>query len=282
MIRRKSSVRLVLDNLIAFRLEAVADEDKINNEVERFDPYFKPDFSPTTLECTNYITHFVVIKKSLCDEIGKLDIRFDGAQDFDYVLRTTEKARKIVHISKILYHWRAHKNSTANVAEAKNYAYEAGVKVVAEHLKRIGKEGIVENPGEVPGVYKIKYKINGNPKVSILIPNKDNYKVLKKCLDSILDLTTYENYEILILENNSTDEKTLKYYEKIKQNSKIRVLKIENTEFNYSKIINFGVKNSNADFILQLNNDTKLLTPDWLEIFIGYAQNKEIGAVGGR
>lgn len=259
-----------------------SDEDKIAKKGERFAPYFKPHFSPETLECNNYMTHLVVMKRSLVDKIGKLDSRFDGAQDFDFVLRGTENTENIVHIPKILYHWRAHEKSTANVADTKNYAYEAGVKVVAEHLKRMGKEGIVENPGEVPGIYKIKYEIKGNPKVSILIPNHNHHRVLKKCLKSILTLTTYENYEILILENNSTEKETFAFYEKITENPKIQVLEMKENEFNYSKIINFGVKHATGDFILQLNNDTKLLTPDWLENFIGYAQNKEIGAVGAR
>lgn len=259
-----------------------SDEDKIDEKGERFDPYFKPDFSPETLECHNYITHFVVIKKTLLDQIGKLNSQFDGAQDFDFVLRATENTKHIDHIPKVLYHWRAHQKSTAKVADTKNYAYEAGVKVIAEHLKRTGKEAIVKNPGEVPGIYQVKYAVKGKPKVSILIPNKDYYQGLKKCLKSILTLTTYENYEILILENNSTEKETFAFYKTIQQNPKIRVLECKEKEFNYSKIINFGVKNATGDFILQLNNDTKLLTPDWLEILLGYAQNKEIGAVGAR
>ncbi len=259
-----------------------SDEDKIDEKGERFHPYFKPDFSPETLECHNYITHFVVIKRTLLDQIGKLNSQFDGAQDFDFVLRATENTKHIDHIPKVLYHWRAHQKSTAKVADTKNYAYEAGVKVIAEHLKRTGKEAIVKNPGEVPGIYQVKYAVKGKPKVSILIPNKDYYQGLKKCLKSILTLTTYENYEILILENNSTEKETFAFYKTIQQNPKIRVLECKEKEFNYSKIINFGVKNATGDFILQLNNDTKLLTPDWLEILLGYAQNKEIGAVGAR
>lgn len=259
-----------------------SDEDKIDEQGERFEPYFKPDFSPETLECNNYITHLVVVKKELLNKVGKLDSRFDGAQDFDFVLRATENTKNIVHIPKVLYHWRAHKNSTANIADAKNYAYEAGVRVVEEHLRRTGKNGTVENPGEVPGIYKIKFDVKESQKVSILIPNKDNYKVLQKCLKSILKLTTYPNYEILVIENNSEREETFKYYEKIKQNPKIRVLEYPEKGFNYSSIINFGVNNSDGEYILQLNNDTELLTPDWLELFVGYAQNKEIGAVGAR
>lgn len=283
-----------------------SDEDKIDEQGERFEPYFKPDFSPETLECNNYITHFVVVKKDLLKKIGNLNSKFNGAQDFDFVLRATEKANKVIHISKILYHWRVHKSSTANVADAKTYAYEAGIKVIEEHLKRTNKKGIVEFGQDVPGIYKIKFYIKGSPKVSILIPNKDNVNLLKNCIESILNLTTYTNYEINIIENNSIQDETFEYYSKISQNSKIKILdyntgkvydkferekikinqnngeEVDKKEFNYSSLINFGVQNSDGDFILQLNNDTKLLTKDWLELFIGYAQNKEIGAIGAR
>ena len=308
------------------------DEDKLDNETkERFEPYFKPDFSPETLECNNYITHFVVVKKDLLEKVGNLNSEFNGAQDFDFVLRATEKANKIIHIPKILYHWRVHRDSTANVAESKPYAFKAGIRVVEEHLKRLEKNGTVEDGQDVPGIYKIKYNVIENSKVSILIPNKDNIDLLKKCINSILKLTTYQNYEINIIENNSKSQETFKYYKELIKNSKIKILnydkktildingefdlenskndietkseekskndleiahkeKIENSsnleknknEFNYSALINFGVKNSDGEYILQLNNDTELLTRDWLETFIGYAQNKEIGAIGAR
>lgn len=223
-----------------------SDEDKINEKGERFQPYFKPDFSPETLECHNYITHLVVLKKTLLDKIGKLDSRLDGAQDFDFVLRATENTKNIVHIPKILYHWRAHKNSTAKVSDAKNYAYEAGAQAVAEHLKRMGKEAIVKKSDEVPGMYQVKYKVNGNPRVDILIYNINHASLLKKCLKSILMLTTYKNYEVSTLDKP------------------------------------FDQNNRNGDFILLLDSHTKILTPEWLELLIGYAQNKEIGAVGAR
>ena len=301
------------------------DEDKIDENYERFEPYFKPDYSPETLECNNYITHFVVVKKEIIEKIGKLNSEFNGAQDFDFVLRATKVANKIIHISKVLYHWRVHKNSTAYIADTKNYAFEAGKKVIEADLKREGKSATVEFGQEVPGIYKIKYEVIGNPKVSILIPNKDNIKLLKKCITSILKFTTYENYEINIIENNSEKKETFKYYEELVKNSKIKILNfnkhtvfdingekslenktlnkgleknnieknIENietkenelqkvSEFNYSALINFGVKNVDGEFVLQLNNDTKLITKDWLELFIGYAQNSEIGAVGAR
>lgn len=279
-----------------------SDEDKIDELEERFEPYFKPDFSQYTLECNNYITHFVVIKKELQEKVGLLNSKFNGAQDFDFVLRATEKAKKIIHIPKVLYHWRVHKSSTANVADSKPYAYEAGIEVIKEHLKRIGKKGTVEYGQDVPGIYKIKYDIIGKPKVSILIPNKDNVKLLDTCINSIVNLTTYKNYEIVIIENNSEEKETFNFYNKLIDNHRIKVLnynrntvldfsgeknvitKNENDtkEFNYSSLINFGVKNVDGEFILQLNNDTKLISRDWLETFIGYAQNKEIGAVGAR
>lgn len=259
------------------------DEDKIDEDGERFEPYFKPDFSPETLECNNYITHFVVVKKDLLKKVGVLNSKFNGAQDFDFVLRAIEKANKIVHISKILYHWRVHKSSTANVADAKPYAYEAGIKVIEEHLKRTGKKAEVEYGQDVPGIYKVKFEVKGNPKVSILIPNKDNINLLKNCIDSIVKNTSYQNYEIAIIENNSNQKETFEYYKEASQNPKIKILEYNiNKEFNYSSLINFGVQNVDGEFILQLNNDTKLLTKDWLEQFIGYAQNKEIGAVGAR
>ncbi len=277
-----------------------SDEDKIDEQGERFEPYFKPDYSPETLECNNYITHFVVVKKDLLKKVGMLNSKFNGAQDFDFVLRATEKANKVAHISKILYHWRVHKSSTANVADAKPYAYEAGIKVIEEHLKRTNKKGTVEFGQDVPGIYKVKFCIKGNPKVSILIPNKDNIRLLKNCVDSILEKTSYENYEINIIENNSTKKETFEYYKQISKNEKIKILdyntrkiydkfELENInlnsekkEFNYSSLINFGVQNVDGEFVLQLNNDTKILTKDWLELFIGYAQNKEIGIVGAR
>ena len=259
-----------------------SDEDKIDETYERFEPYFKPDYSPETLACNNYITHFVVVKKELIERCGKLNSEFNGAQDFDFVLRATKEAKEVVHISKILYHWRVHKSSTANVADAKPYAYEAGKRAVEAHVKRLGKKAQVEDGQDVPGIYKIKYEIEGNPKVSILIPNKDNINLLKTCIDSILKLTTYKNYEIVVIENNSEKKETLEYYNEISKNEKVRVINSGIKEFNYSKIINFGVQNVTGEFILQLNNDTKVLNPDWLENMVGYAQNKEIGAVGAR
>lgn len=259
-----------------------SDEDKIEGPItNRFDPYFKPDFSQDTLRSNNYITHFSVFRKEIMDELGGERSKYDGAQDFDLILRMSEIAKNIVHIPKVLYHWRVHKDSTARVPDAKPYAYEAGRKALADHIERVGLKGKVDF-GETPGVYKVQYDVIGNPKVSIMIPNKDAIDTLKVCINSILKLTTYDNFEIVIIENNSTEKETFEYYKKIQKDSRIKVVFYPEKIFNYSGIINYGVKNAEGEFVVQLNNDTELCTPDWLEKFIGFAQREDVGAIGGR
>jgi len=256
------------------------DEDKIEETIDkRFDAYFKPDFAPDTLNCVNYICHFSIFKKELMDKLGGFRSKYDGAQDHDIILRMSEETDKIVHISKILYHWRVHKGSTARVPEAKPYAIEAGRLAVEDHLKRIGRDATVKI-GKFSGSFEIEYKIKGNPKVSIMIPNKDGIDILKVCVESILEKTTYDNYEIDIIENNSEDSKTFEYYKEIEKNPKVKILYYPEKGFNYSKIMNFGAKNCDGEFLIQLNNDTELLTPDWLEKMIGYCQREDVGAVG--
>ena len=257
------------------------DEDKFEKlGGKRYDPYFKSDFAPDTLRANNFICHFSVFKKELMDKLGGFRSKYDGAQDYDILLRMSEETSKIIHIPKILYHWRVHSLSTAKSGgTAKPYAYEAGIKAIQDHIDRIGLKGTVE-AGNTLGTYKVNYEIQGNPKVSIVIPNKDYIKTLKVCLNSIKKLTTYENYEIIIVENNSEENETFEYYKKIDGKDKIKVVYFPEKEFNYSKIINFGVKNSTGEYIVQLNNDTELLTPNWLQEMLGFAQRNDIGAVG--
>lgn len=257
------------------------DEDKFEKiEGKRYDPYFKSDFAPDTLRANNFICHFSIFRKDLMDKLGGFRSEFDGAQDYDILLRMSEETKNIIHIPKILYHWRVHPQSTAKAGgDAKPYAYEAGIKAVQAHIDRLGFKGTVVN-GNTLGTYKINYEIEGKPKVSIIIPNKDYIETLKVCLKSIERLTTYDNYEIVIVENNSEEEKTFEYYKKIEEKENIRVIYYPEKEFNYSKIINFGVKNAKGEYIIQLNNDTELLTPDWLEEMIMFAQREDIGAVG--
>lgn len=257
------------------------DEDKFEKlGGKRYDPYFKSDFAPDTLRANNFICHFSVFKKELMDKLGGFRSEYDGAQDYDILLRMSEETNKIVHIPKILYHWRVHALSTAKAGgTAKPYAYEAGIKAIQDHINRLGLKGTVEQ-GNTLGTYKINYEVIGNPKVSIIIPNKDYINTLKVCLNSLKKLTTYENYEIIVVENNSEESETFDYYKKIDGKDKIKVVYFPEKEFNYSKIINFGVKNSTGDYIIQLNNDTELMTPNWIQEMLGFAQRKDVGAVG--
>ena len=258
------------------------DEDKITTmDKPRFDPHFKPDFAIDTLRSNNYICHFSVFRKDLMEKLGGFRSKYDGAQDYDIIIRMAENAKNIKHIPKILYHWRVHEQSTAKAADAKPYAFEAGIPVLEDHLKRVGLEGTVKH-GATLGTYEIDYKVKGNPKVTILIPNMDQAKTLKTCIDSVLKLTTYQNYEIAIIENNSKEKATFEYYKELEKDPKIKILTYVPKEkgFNYSKIINYGVKNTDGEYIVQLNNDTKLLTPDWLEKMVGMNQREDVGAVG--
>ena len=257
------------------------DEDKFEKlGGKRYDPYFKSDFAPDTLRANNFICHFSVFKKELMDKLGGFRSEYDGAQDYDILLRISEETNKIVHIPKILYHWRVHALSTAKAGgTAKPYAYEAGIKAIQDHINRLGLKGTVEQ-GNTLGTYKINYEVIGNPKVSIIIPNKDYINTLKVCLNSLKKLTTYENYEIIVVENNSEESETFEYYKKIDGKDKIKVVYFPEKEFNYSKIINFGVKNSTGDYIIQLNNDTELMTPNWIQEMLGFAQREDVGAVG--
>lgn len=256
-----------------------SDEDKIDQNGNRSDGYFKPDFAIDTLRCQNYICHFSIFKKELMEKLGGFHSEFDGAQDYDIFLRMSEitKTENIKHIPRILYHWRIHKGSTAKLdSNAKNYAFDNGIKAIQAHLERVGLDGTVTE-GCINGIYRVDYKVKGNPKVSIVIPNKDGKDILEVCINSILEKTTYENYEIVIVENNSETEEIFDYYKELEKNEKIKVVKYQKTGFNYSGIINFGVKNSTGDYIIQLNNDTELLTPNWLEIMLGYCQREDVG-----
>ena len=256
-----------------------SDEDKFEGNVEnRFYPFFKPDFSPDFLRSNNYICHLSVIRKTLVEKIGGFRKEFDGAQDYDLILRITENTDKIEHIPEILYHWRIHSTSTAQNMETKNYAIEAGRRAIEEHCKRL--ELPIEKVESIKplGSYRTKYRVIGEPLISIIIPNKDSIKYLKRAINSILK-STYKNYEIIIVENNSTKKSTFKYYEKIKSFAKI--IKYEG-EFNYSKINNFGVTYANGEYLLLLNNDIKVITKDWLEEMLSICQREDVGIVGAK
>ena len=258
------------------------DEDKVSMDGRHyFDPNFKPDFNLFRLRENNYICHIFVVRKSLTDETGMLRSEFDGAQDFDFILRCCEKAKKITHIPKVLYHWRCHMDSTAADPSSKAYAYEAGRKAIREHYQRMGIDAKVDMT-ERPGWYRSHIKVQGNPMVSIIIPNKDHTDDLELCLFSMSRKSTYRNYEVLIVENNSEKEETFEYYKKLPERyPKVRVLTWEK-EFNYSAINNFAAEEAQGEYLLFLNNDVEILTPDWIEEMLQNCQQENVAAVGAK
>ena len=256
------------------------DEDKVTTDLdEYFSPNFKPDFNLDMLRANNYICHFFVAKKELIKKVGGFRAEYNGAQDYDLILRCTEQAQNVAHIAKILYHWRVHKESTADNPLSKMYAYEAGKKAIEGHLARCHTDGEVLQTDNL-GFYRVKYPVKGKPLVSILIPNKDQVDTLDKCLRSIEERTDYDNYEIIIIENNSTEQKTFDYYNQI-CNDKIRVVYWKK-EFNYSAINNFGVDQAKGEYLLLLNNDMEVISRDWMSELLGHCQRPEVGAVGAR
>ena len=258
------------------------DEDKVSMDGRHyFDPNFKPDVNLFRLRENNYICHIFVVRKSLTDETGMLRSEFDGAQDFDFILRCCEKAKKITHIPKVLYHWRCHMDSTAADPSSKAYAYEAGRKAIREHYQRMGIDAKVDMT-ERPGWYRSHIKVQGNPMVSIIIPNKDHTDDLELCLFSMSRKSTYRNYEVLIVENNSEKEETFEYYKKLPERyPKVRVLTWEK-EFNYSAINNFAAEEAQGEYLLFLNNDVEILTPDWIEEMLQNCQQENVAAVGAK
>lgn len=257
------------------------DEDKITEDGRRFDPNFKPDWSPDTFLSMNYISHLGVIRKSLMDEIGGFRTGYEGSQDYDLYLRIVEKTNKIYHLPKILYHWRAVEGSTAAGIENKNYALEKGKLALEDALKRRKIKGEVKLAKEEP-YYYVEYGIEKEPKISIIIPTKDMASTTRKCLESIYEKTTYNNYEVVIVNNNSKEEETYQLFKEFeKKYNNFRVIDAL-FEFNYSKINNLAVRETDGEYIILLNNDTEVITPEWLTIMVGYASQKHIGAVGAQ
>ena len=257
------------------------DEDLIDENGRSIYPHFKPDFNIDYLRCINYICHLVVIRRSLLERVGGLRAEFDGAQDYDFLLRCVEQTDKIRHIPRILYHWRSHEGSTAGNQDSKQYAVDAGARALMEHYQRLGMEAEVEFTG-IFIVYRTRFKVQGSPKVSILIPNKDHRDDLKKCISSIQEKSTWENVEIIIIENNSELAETFDYYEKLKKRySNVKVVTYEG-DFNYSAINNYGAGFAEGEYLLLLNNDTEVITPDWLERMLGYCQREDVAIVGAK
>jgi O-antigen biosynthesis protein len=258
-----------------------SDEDKVDEQNIHKDPYFKPDWCPDSFLSRMYTCHLGVYRRSLVTQVGNFRVGFEGSQDYDLVLRVTEKTDKIFHIPDVLYHWRIHFQSTAAYAEAKPYAYDAGQKAISEAIARRGEPGDVIAKLDFPGVYTIRYQIKEPKLVSIIIPTKDLADTLDVCLRSIFTKTTYPNYEVIVIDNGSVEAKTQDCFTSWQQQEPDRFQVYQyDVPFNYSQINNYGVTKAQGEYLLFLNNDIEVITPDWLEAMVEQAQRPSIGAVG--
>ena len=260
------------------------DEDKFDDSKGQFaDPNFKPDFNIDLFRSHNYITHFFVVNMDIVKVIGGMKKEYDGAQDYDFMFRVFEQTNNIYHLPKMLYHWRMHSLSTAMNPESKMYCYDAGKNAILDHYKRIGIEASVKMlPKPYYGCYETTYMTPGNPLVSIIIPNMDHKDVLKTCIDSLFEVNTYRNIEIVVVENNSKKEETFEYYHELeKEHANVKIVYWKN-DFNYSEINNFGVQYAQGDYILFLNNDTEMIRPDSIQNMLGVCMRNEVGAVGAK
>ena len=273
----------VADRIVADEQTDVlyTDEDKVTTDLkEHFQPHFKPDFSIDLLRSNNYICHFFVVRRTLLEKTGGFRREFDGAQDYDFIFRCTEAAEKIVHIPEVLYHWRTHKESTADNPVSKMYAFEAGKRAIESHLERCREQGVVSHTKDM-GFYRVDYPVQGSPLVSVVIPNKDHSDMLMRCVNSIKEKTTWKNYEIIIAENNSVQKETFDCYQKLQEDSRIRVITWEG-EFNYSAINNFAVREARGEYLLFLNNDVEVISEGWMTFMLGNCQREEVGIVGAK
>ena len=258
-----------------------SDEDKLDLKGKRCEPHFKPDFSPDTLLGFNYICHFSVIRKKIIDEVGRFEVGLEGAQDYDLFLKVVEKTNRIYHVPKILYHWRMIEGSTSMTISSKSYAIQKG-KIALENALKRRKVNAEVSVDKKTTYYKIKYIYTKEPMVSIIIPTRDYASTLKTCLDSLYEKTKYKNFEVIIMNNQSKEEETFNLFNEYKSKyDNFKVIDV-NTKFNYSNINNIGVENSKGEYILLLNNDTEILTEDWLGIMVGYAMQPHIGTVGAK
>ena len=259
-----------------------SDEALFSKSIQRpIVAHFKPDYAPDYLLCCNYICHLAVFQKALWDAVGGERPECDGSQDHDLFLRLIEQVGGAAHVPQVLYYWRVHAGSTSGGTEAKPYVAAAAKKALADHLARTGRTGTVED-GLFPSTYRVKWDIEGDPKVSILIPNKDHTDDLETCLQSIWKKTTWDNYEIIVIENNSTDPATFAYYGKAKQRyDGLKVVTYPEKGFNFSGINNFGRKAAAGDYLLLLNNDVEVRNGDWLTELLRQCAHKGGAAICG-
>ena len=261
-----------------------SDEIVLSDDFKQLGGYhFKPDFAPDYLRGVNYITHLAVFSRKLLDAAGAYeDPNFDGAQDHDLILRLTEKATKIHHIKKCLYVWRAAAGSTAQTMDAKPYAVAAGERAINAHLQRVGLQGEARAIPGAPGAFQLHYALTGHPRITVMIPNKDHTDDLDRCLTSLYQNAGYDNFEVLVIENNSADPETERYYAQIPQKfANCRVVRYQGG-FNFSAINNFGAQFANGEHLLLLNNDIEITSKDFLRELLSYSQRPDVGAVGAK
>lgn len=258
-----------------------SDEDKLNQQGQRTNPYFKPDWCPDSFLSRMYTCHLGVYRRSILNVIRGFRVGFEGSQDYDLVLRIAERTAKIYHLPKILYHWRVHAGSVTGSTDAKPYAYAAAKKALADALRRRNEEGEIQDIADLIGHYTIRYKIPEYKLVSIIIPTRDMSEVLDTCLESIFTKSTYPNYEVIIIDNGSIERETFFIFNKWsrKESNRFKYYRYD-IPFNYSKINNYGVSQARGDYLLFLNNDTEVITPDWIDAMVEQSQRDSIGAVG--
>lgn len=258
-----------------------SDEDKVPaSGGKRYDPQFKSNWAPDTLLSYNYLCHFAVANRKLIDEIGGFREGYDGSQDYDLILRLTEKTRRIQRIPKVLYHWRASRVSAASDRNAKSYAHVAAKKAIADHLSRRDLEADVLD-GVAPGIYRVKYRLRPAQRVSIIIPTKDKVALLERCVRSVLEKTQYQDFEILIVDNQSVEQVTLEFFQTMSSDARIRVLPYH-SPFNFAAINNYAVRSTDREYLLFLNNDTEVISSDWMESMLEFAQRNDVGVVGAK
>ena len=244
--------------------------------------HFKPDYAIDNLRANNYICHFSMFDKKLLEGTELYRTKFDGSQDHDMILRLTDKARNVVHVPKLLYYWRQHAGSVSSGVEAKPYVVESARGAVADHLRRHGFSNFkITSTRAFETIFKITYEIIGEPKISIIIPNKDHVEDLRRCISSIMEKSTYDNYEIIVVENNSETREIFAYYEELANNPAVKIITYKG-DFNYSAINNLGVSEASGEYVLLLNNDIQIITVNWMEELLMYAQRPDVGAVGAK
>jgi GT2 family glycosyltransferase len=260
-----------------------SDEDKIDEEGQRSLPYFKPDLAPDSLLSRNYISHLGVYRRSLVEEVGRFRLGFEGSQDYDLLLRVTERTERVAHIPRVLYHWRVHSGSTAATRDQKGYALDAGLLALQEALGRRSEPGHIVHDEVRSGLYTVRYEIRRPGKVSVIIPTRDHGEDVDLCLRTLFECSTYKDIEIVLLDNGSRDAESLKIFDQWVQREPDRVKVVRyDVPFNFSAINNYAASQSTGEYLLFLNNDTEIITPDWIEAMVEQAQRPAIGAVGAK